>query len=336
MPLECEYGKNCFIQNYVDIDYTSAVKDYQCGKMTYDGHTGIDFRLIDIAQMEAGVNALAVADGVVTGIRKDDQTEFAYYNYRQFRNPATNPIDSKLACANKIEIKHSDGYRTQYCHLKPGSITLNVGDKVNVGDRIAKLGMSGNTEFPHLHIGVYNDNQKKNNNFTAIDPFTNLPVSANSPCNTQANRNTLWEQTVYNYLQYTTGKILSFHISDQKPDIISPLTKSLDAEKQKVFVDRARRGLAFREDKLTNTSNYIFLWAEFMAVKSGDIITYDVSSTSGNILSNTTTLSKDLAQYFSYIGKQLKTKIRSGQYTFTVSLKRNGTVISKETKTIDI
>lgn len=37
-------------------------------------------------------------------------------------------------------------------HLSPGSIQVKVGDHVNVGQPIAKVGNSGNTTEPHLHI----------------------------------------------------------------------------------------------------------------------------------------------------------------------------------------
>jgi len=37
-------------------------------------------------------------------------------------------------------------------HLSPGSIQVKVGDHVTVGQPIAKVGNSGNTSEPHLHI----------------------------------------------------------------------------------------------------------------------------------------------------------------------------------------
>jgi murein DD-endopeptidase MepM/ murein hydrolase activator NlpD len=37
-------------------------------------------------------------------------------------------------------------------HLSPGSIQVKVGDQVKLGQQIAKVGNSGNTTEPHLHI----------------------------------------------------------------------------------------------------------------------------------------------------------------------------------------
>src|SRR5690348_11641542 len=36
VPVECEVGKTCFIQNLVDHDPGSGASDYMCGSLTYD------------------------------------------------------------------------------------------------------------------------------------------------------------------------------------------------------------------------------------------------------------------------------------------------------------
>src|SRR5574340_591175 len=69
MPLNCEYGKTCFIQNYVDHDPGPGRADYRCGRLSYDGHHGTDFRLRDEVDMERGVYVVAAAPGVVKAIR---------------------------------------------------------------------------------------------------------------------------------------------------------------------------------------------------------------------------------------------------------------------------
>ena len=43
-----------------------------------------------------------------------------------------------------------------YAHLIPGSIPVKVGDKVNTGDVLGKIGNSGNSREPHLHIHACN------------------------------------------------------------------------------------------------------------------------------------------------------------------------------------
>lgn len=41
-----------------------------------------------------------------------------------------------------------------YAHMQPGSVTAKPGDKVKRGDRLGKVGNSGNSQAPHLHLHV--------------------------------------------------------------------------------------------------------------------------------------------------------------------------------------
>lgn len=53
---------------------------------------------------------------------------------------------------NYIKIKHSDNYYTAYGHLN--SILVSKGDKVAIGQQIAKSGSTGNSTGPHLHFEI--------------------------------------------------------------------------------------------------------------------------------------------------------------------------------------
>ena len=55
MPIACELGRTCYIQNYVDIDPSPSAKDYKCGTLTYDKHDGTDFRVPSLEAQNAGV-----------------------------------------------------------------------------------------------------------------------------------------------------------------------------------------------------------------------------------------------------------------------------------------
>lgn len=41
-----------------------------------------------------------------------------------------------------------------YVHLKPGSITVEQGEFVSKGQVIAKLGNTGNSGAPHMHLHI--------------------------------------------------------------------------------------------------------------------------------------------------------------------------------------
>ncbi len=57
---------------------------------------------------------------------------------------------------NQIVIKVADHQYLFLCHLKPGSIAVKPGDKVVQGETIARVGNSGNTSEPHLHVHLQN------------------------------------------------------------------------------------------------------------------------------------------------------------------------------------
>jgi murein DD-endopeptidase MepM/ murein hydrolase activator NlpD len=50
-----------------------------------------------------------------------------------------------------VRIRHGDGSESLYGHLDP-DLPVRVGDRVAAGDRIGKIGMTGHTTGPHLHL----------------------------------------------------------------------------------------------------------------------------------------------------------------------------------------
>lgn len=55
---------------------------------------------------------------------------------------------------NYILIKHGENVYTAICHLKKGSITTKVGNRVIKGEKIGLCGNSGNSPYPHIHMQV--------------------------------------------------------------------------------------------------------------------------------------------------------------------------------------
>jgi hypothetical protein len=57
---------------------------------------------------------------------------------------------------NFIWLKHEDGTFATYFHNKKGSADVNVGDEVRRGEKIAKVGDTGQASGPHVHFGAFN------------------------------------------------------------------------------------------------------------------------------------------------------------------------------------
>ena len=158
MPVACNYGKDCFISNYFDHDPAIGVaKDHSCAFMSEDGYKSTDFILKNIAQMKEGVNVIAGDSGVIKSVRSDVADVSVELS-------GVGSVKG-YECGNGIIIEHKRGYETQYCHLKKDSIALKRGDKVEKGQTIGEVGLSGLSSFPFLEFTV-------RLNGKAVDPFT--------------------------------------------------------------------------------------------------------------------------------------------------------------------
>ena len=189
-PLACTIGRTCEIQHYVDRDPGPGALDYRCGHRTYQAHDGIDFRLTDMALQRAGVDVLAAAAGRVVAVRDgvDDVS---------IRAPGA-PSVAGRECGNRVAVGLPGGWLTDYCHLAKGSLKVKVGDTVVAGQPLAHVGLSGDTEFPHLHFSVRRVT-------TVIDPFA--PEMSN-PTSCQA-QPALWTPEAGRALAYKAGAVLN-------------------------------------------------------------------------------------------------------------------------------
>ena len=69
---------------------------------------------------------------------------------------------SNSGYGNMVLINHGDGYKTRYAHMTSGSITVKVGDYVEAGRTIGRVGSTGNSTGPHLHFEVIYKGETQN------------------------------------------------------------------------------------------------------------------------------------------------------------------------------
>ena len=93
-----------------------------------------------------GENVLAVADGTVVSVHDgmSDQTPFVLMT----------PKSKSDYGGNNVMLEIAPNVFAWYAHLRQGSIAVKVGDAVKAGAPIGKLGNTGPSEGPHLHLGL--------------------------------------------------------------------------------------------------------------------------------------------------------------------------------------
>lgn len=94
-----------------------------------------------------GAEIKSVADGEVVFVRDGlpDETPNQPPVY------VKQPLDF---AGNQVVVRIQPGVFATYVHLQPGSIEVAVGAHVRTGQRLGRLGNSGNSTAPHLHFGL--------------------------------------------------------------------------------------------------------------------------------------------------------------------------------------
>lgn len=190
IPIQCEIGVSCEVQNLVDRDPGPGARDFRCGSLTYEGHNGVDFRVPDLKAQKAGVAVLAAADGTVSRAR-DGVADISV------KTTGLEAVKGQ-ECGNGLVVDHGGGLVTQYCHMRQGSLVVKAGQPVKRGQPLGQVGLSGQTEYPHLHFTVRRDNG-------VIDPFAPAPGSAGA-CGSGAG---LWTTTAAGKLAYKPRAVLN-------------------------------------------------------------------------------------------------------------------------------
>ncbi len=298
LPIDCEIGENCWVMNYVDmIPDDGKQTDPACQARTYDGHKGTDFMILDEATMKNGVNVIAPLDGTVTKIRDGEIDRF----------PTDENLETIKAnrkeCGNAVMMDHGNDIQTIYCHMKKDSIRVKSGQDLKKGDVIGQVGLSGFTQFPHLHFGIIKDNK-------IIDPFTGLDNTKN--CGTR--KNVLWDKEID--LSYTPILIQTVGFSNDIPNL--------------EIIERNAQS----SSTLNITSDLMAFWITLLGVQEGDKINIKIRDPNDKIFAERNiTQDKTRARQFYYTGRRTaKTPLIEGVYTGVVTVLRNykDRVISEE------
>ena len=92
-----------------------------------------------------GQDILAPADGVVAEVLSGQPDS----RITRDRKASCQARDLR---GNYILLDHGGGEHSLLAHLRPGSISVAVGERVVRGQKLAQCGNSGNTTEPHLHF----------------------------------------------------------------------------------------------------------------------------------------------------------------------------------------
>ncbi|MCB8819153.1 M23 family metallopeptidase [Microvirga rosea] len=288
-PVACEIGRDCVIQHYVDRDPSPEAQDYHCGTLTYDGHDGTDIRIPTMAAQKAGVAVLAAADGTVLRTRDG----VADVSIAEKGRDSVNAME----CGNGVVIDHGDGWETQYCHMAKDSLRVRSGDRIKAGDPIGLVGLSGLTEFPHLHFTVRRDAQ-------VVDPFAD--GAQEKSC---AGGPSLWRDDLRRGLAYTDGGVLNKGFSGGA-----------------VTMEAIESGTAEREVPTTQ-SPALVAFVRAIGLKQGDeqvLILVDPDGTPA-AQGKAPPLDRNKAQWMMFAGfKQPAGGFRPGLYRALYRVMRNG------------
>ncbi|MFD2207499.1 M23 family metallopeptidase [Kiloniella antarctica] len=287
IPLRCDFPNDCVVQNYMDVRPGPGVRDFRCGTLSYERHKGTDFRVLNYPLFSQGVKVLAAADGTVLRV-KEGQEDGAYIREEGKLTPRTEE-------GNSVVVQHKGGWQTLYEHLRKRSITVKVGDAVQVGDALGVVGLSGKSEFTHLHFEIMHG-------YNSYDPF----MGALAEGCLYRTSNSFWNALAQDKLKYIETGIVESGFSSEIPH-----------QKQLPFSDERKR-IALRQD-----AKLLIYWVEVFGVKIADRITLIYVDPAGKISKSQKVVKNNQASYFKYYGiNRPEEGWLSGKYKGAVLLER--------------
>lgn len=297
VPLDCDMRKDCSIQNHFDNSPGKNFLDYQCGSLGYDGHNGTDFRLPNLKRMKRGVPVVAAAGGRVRAVR-DEMPDISIRKSGQLRS-----IKGREA-GNSVAVMHGAGWETQYSHLQLGSIRVRPGQEVKAGQVIGLVGLSGKTEFPHVHLSVRYKGRP-------VDPFKGL--DGGRECG--PGKSPLWTAEALSVLEYKPTGVIQAGFAGNRPSM--------------ELVEEGK----YSRTRLPATAPALAFWVEIFGAKKGDRESIRINTPDGSVLARKRTeIPKEKARWFTFVGKKRRrSDWPTGTYRATYRLERE-----QAGKTVDV
>lgn len=271
-PVACEIMSNCWITNHVDLRGSSKQnEDYMCGQKVSNDNKSTHISLGSLSDLEKNHAIIAAADGVVRTAA----------NIGGF-------------CGYRVLIEHEKGWETSYCHLKPETLVVRSGQKVQKGQIIGAVGMSGQTPWPRLSFAVLR-------NGMIFDPFsgrTNIEgCTAKSVPLWHGGLNPPYEPAHVTSVGFTVGY-------PSNPQILYGMEAA---------------------SEISSETKQIALWAMMMNILEGDDIHIQITNPKGEIFDETHIKSKTNKQYYPiYFSANRKNLLWDiGKYIGKITVTRN-------------
>jgi hypothetical protein len=178
-----------------------------------------------------------------------------------------------------------------------GSIVVVPGQLVKAGTPLGEVGLSGETEFPHLHITV-------RHNGATVDPF-----AYDEPPNACSGGRSLWDTKLSEALAYNDREILNFGFSE-----ITPTMETIES------------GMVHQQTP-GSRSNELVAYVRAIGLRKGDQQVLSVTYPDGGLLAEykLPALESDKAQFFAIAGQRRKDKNwPAGTYASTFRVTNNG------------
>lgn len=303
LPVACMIGEDCFVQQWPDMDGGPGAADPFCGMAAYDGHDGLDIRLRSMADVARGVAVVAPAAGTVKGVR-DAMPDRLLGPTQQSRDTVKG-----VECGNGMVIDNGDGWETQVCHLRRGSVVVKTGDRVEAGTKLGEIGASGAAEFPHVHLSVRRNGEK-------IDPATGHAVG--SGCSTgPAFAGTLFEPGAVAALSKGSTAVLGLGVAGGP-------------------VDYGRLVIEGAPPTPPAGGDASIVWAWVTNLRKGDTLAFRMTAPDGTTFfeGSSAPLERNQAVYSGFAGR--KRPLAPGLWTVSVDVIRNGEAVISQRREIAV